>query len=108
MTTFSCQLSDPSSGEISDLLLKLSKPPDREASTHIMRALIEAFPFLMKMPSPIRTWATNLKSELGKLAESIWNGARNGEADGMYSKVLDLFGTRAVTSCWCSVNTHFR
>ena len=58
----------------------------------ILRALVEAFPIIMKLPSPMKTWASNLKTELRRLAESIWAGAKNGEADGMYSKVLDLIG----------------
>lgn len=101
MTTFSCRLSDTSSGQIPDLLLKLSEPPDREASTLILRALVESFPVIMKLPSPMKTWASNLKTELGRLAESIWTGAKNSEAEGMYSKVLDLIGERFIQNESC-------
>ena len=59
--------------------------------TIIAESLVDAFPILYKVPSPMREWTVMLRTELGKIADRIWKES-GGTSGGMHSKLLDAMG----------------
>ena len=59
--------------------------------TLIAESLVDAFPILYKVPSPMREWTVMLRTELGKIADRIWQES-GGSEGGMHSKLLDAMG----------------
>lgn len=56
---------------IPKLLAKLSNVP-HTTTTLIASALVDLFPILLKLPSPMMEWTTMLRTELGKIADAVW------------------------------------
>ncbi|TFY56401.1 hypothetical protein EVJ58_g7669 [Rhodofomes roseus] len=91
MTTFSYTLSeDP---QIPALIAKIADVP-ASTLTLIAESLVDAFPILYKVPSPMRDWTVLLRTELGKIADRIWK--ENEKSDG---GVGVLVGAESQLSC---------
>ncbi|KAH9830594.1 cytochrome P450 [Rhodofomes roseus] len=91
MTTFSYTLSeDP---QIPALIAKIADVP-ASTLTLIAESLVDAFPILYKVPSPMRDWTVLLRTELGKIADRIWKENEKSDGGGaMHSKLLDAMGS---------------
>lgn len=95
MTMFAHNLSISSgSVSITALLDNFSNGPHDEDTTlnRIIATVIGAFPRLLSLPNPMKKWADMLRSELGKIAQEVWEAAeRNEVVGGMDARVLEIF-----------------
>ncbi|KAI0310795.1 cytochrome P450 [Amylostereum chailletii] len=94
MTMFSHNLST-SSSSIPTLLNNISNGPSDEDTTlsRIATLVIGAYPRLLNLPNSMKTWADMLRTELGKIAQEVWDaGQRNESVGGMDARVLEVMG----------------
>lgn len=93
MTMFMHNVSSSSSLEgstdIPGLLHSISNSPTGDTVNILLGAFASLFPWLLYLPSPIRTYGDRLKHEFGKIAEEVWLGK---EGAGMHAKVIDALG----------------
>jgi len=93
MTMFMHNLSSSSTTEgatdIPALLHSMSNSPSGDMVNILLGAFASLFPWLLYLPSPIKTYGDKLKYEFGKIAEEVWHGK---EDSGMHAKVLDALG----------------
>lgn len=91
MTMFAYDLS-ASTGTIPRLLSNISNGPseDDTLSNRIAGLMISSFPRLLTLPNPMKTWATELRTELGAVAKDIWDDGVSGVEAGMNAKVLEV------------------
>ncbi|TFK53023.1 cytochrome P450 [Heliocybe sulcata] len=73
---------------ISDLLHNITNAPRGNMLTLFLGSIVSMFPHLLSLPSPMKKWATTLRGELGKIAESVWSGTKNDI--GLDAKLLKL------------------
>lgn len=78
---------------IPDLLQKFTNAPQETMLALFMGTIVSAFPRLLTLPSPMKTWAGNLRSELRSIAEGVWRGATS-DAAGLDAKLLRLLNER--------------
>ena len=91
-TMFAYDLGDLS-GSIPTLLKNISDGPDGPDTTltRIATVVINAFPKLMGLPNPMKTWANMLQTELGKIAGDVWGPVeRIGSLEGLDARVLEV------------------
>ncbi|KZV72230.1 cytochrome P450 [Peniophora sp. CONT] len=91
-TMFAYDLSDPT-GSIPTLLKNISDGPDGPDTTltRVAAVVIGTFPKLMGLPNPMKTWATMLQTELGKIAGEVWGSVeRIGTLEGMDARALEV------------------
>lgn len=88
MTMFGHNLS-ATEGKIPELLHNISNSPGGDMDTLMMKIFSTILPLLLKLPSPMKSWADNLRGELGTIAENVWSGKENA---GLHSKLLDSLG----------------
>lgn len=88
MTMFMHNLS-ASKGKIPALLHQMSNSPTGNFWTILLETFASLFPYLLYLPSPIKTYANTLRTEFGKIAQDVWAGKDGG---GMHAKVLDALG----------------
>jgi len=91
MTMFMHNLSAAKDSKISKLLHQIMSPPDGDSL--LLSTLASVFPFLLKLPSAIKTWADGLRAELGVIAREVWDGK---DGAGMHAKVLDSLNNAVV------------
>lgn len=90
-TGFAYSIAD-SSGPIPDLLDRLRGLEDNHF-TVLLQLLLNKLPFLVNLPNPVTKKWNNLRVELGKIADEVWEkGIVN---KGFHSKLLDAIGERA-------------
>ncbi|KAI0319617.1 cytochrome P450 [Amylostereum chailletii] len=92
MTMFAHDLS-ASSSTIPALLANLSNGPSEEDTplNRIAAVVVGAYPQMLSLPNPMKTWANMLKTELGKIAQEAWDAAQRDETVGrMDAKVLEV------------------
>ena len=67
-------------------------PSDEDTLTNrTATVVIGAFPKLLALPNPMKTWATMLKTELGHIAQETWDmGKKNESVGGMDARVLEV------------------
>ncbi|EPQ51799.1 hypothetical protein GLOTRDRAFT_48029, partial [Gloeophyllum trabeum ATCC 11539] len=80
---------DATNNTIPDLLQKFTNAPQENMLALFMGTIVSAFPRLLTLPSPMKTWAGNLRSELRSIAEGVWRGATS-DAAGLDAKLLRL------------------
>lgn len=70
----------------------LSGPSDEDTLTNrIAMVAIGAFPKLLALPNPMKSWASKLKAELGRIAQEVWDvGTRNATVGGMDARVVEV------------------
>lgn len=95
MTMFAHNLSATSgSDSIASLLDNITNGPDASEDTTLNRlatVIIGAFPRLLNLPNPMKRWADMLRTELGKIAQEVWDEAeRNEVVGGMDARVLEV------------------
>ncbi|KAF8994998.1 cytochrome P450 [Cyathus striatus] len=79
-----------SEGKIPNLLHKINNSPSGSAFHIIMKRVASIFPYIVYLPSPIKSYADNLRHEFGAIAEEMWTGK---DIVGMHAKLLDALGT---------------
>ena len=75
------------------LLKNISDGPSGEdtIANRIAAVVIETCPQLLAVPNPMKTWATMLRTELGKIAQEVWEiGSLNEGVGGMDARVLEV------------------
>ena len=92
MTMFMHDLS-ATEGKIPDLLHKITNSPGGDFDI-VLESLAAMFPFLLRLPSPIKNWATMLRTELSVIAREVWGGK---EHVSMHAKLLDSLASQDVT-----------
>ena len=87
MTMFTHNLS-ASKGTIPTLLHQMSNSPT-DFWTILLQAFGSHFPYLLYLPSPLKSYGNTLRTEFGKFAQDAWAGK---DGSGMHAKVLDALG----------------
>ena len=78
---------------VKTLLKNISDGPSGEDTTanRIAAVVIETCPQLLAVPNPMKTWATMLRTELGKIAQAAWSSTEHIESlEGMDARVLEV------------------
>ena len=78
-----------SEGKIPALLHQMSNSPTGDFWMILLETFASLFPYLLYLPSSIKTYANTLRTEFGKIAQEVWAGKDGG---GMHAKVLDALG----------------
>lgn len=87
-TTFAYDIAQ-SDQSIPTLLTKITEVP-QSTTAFVMGALVDAFPVLLKLPSPLKHFADMLRSELVKIADKVLSQTEHGD---MHTKLLDSLST---------------
>ncbi|KAI0083055.1 cytochrome P450 [Irpex rosettiformis] len=80
------------------LLKNISDGPSGEdtAANRIAAIVIGMCPQLLALPNPMKKWATMLRTELGKIAQEVWDiGSRNKDVGGMDARVLEVLSQQS-------------
>ncbi|PFH47746.1 hypothetical protein AMATHDRAFT_42724 [Amanita thiersii Skay4041] len=85
MTMFMHNLSE-AQDNIPALLHNITNSPMANRRSVLVETLVSIFPGLLRLPSPIKRWADQLRGELGSIAENVWLGK---VGIGMHAKLLD-------------------
>ncbi|KZV98310.1 cytochrome P450 [Exidia glandulosa HHB12029] len=86
MTTFRYNISHTNQA-IFGTLEKMGNSPQPTAFDEIMAEVVAHFPILLRLPNEMKTWIATLRSELGRVADELVNGAV--QTHGMHGTVLD-------------------
>lgn len=94
MTMFAHNLSiSTGSQSIATLLDNITNGPDDTSTftNKLAAVVINAFPRLLSLPNPMKRWADMLRTELGKIAQDVWDASeRNEVVGGMDARVLEV------------------
>ena len=78
---------------VKTLLKNISDGPSDEdtVADRIAAIVIGMCPQLLAIPNPMKKWATMLRTELGKIAQEVWDiGSLNEDVGGMDARVLEV------------------
>ena len=88
---------------VKTLLKNISDGPSDDDTTtnRIATIVIGLCPQLLAIPNPMKRWAVMLRTELGKIAQEVWEtGTRNEDVGGMDARILEVlsqyFGRHSV------------
>ncbi|TFY52764.1 hypothetical protein EVG20_g10413 [Dentipellis fragilis] len=83
-----------SAGTIPTLLRNITNGPSvNNTFTRLMGVLIGKFPQLLSLPNPMKTWAGQLRTELGKIANEVWEESReDASMEAKVIRVLNKYG----------------
>ncbi|KIP02439.1 hypothetical protein PHLGIDRAFT_39271, partial [Phlebiopsis gigantea 11061_1 CR5-6] len=78
MTMFAHNLSiSTGSQSIATFLDSITNGPDDTSTfaNKLAAVVINAFPRLLSLPNPMKRWADMLRTELGKIAQDVWDAS---------------------------------
>ncbi|KAI0088306.1 cytochrome P450 [Irpex rosettiformis] len=95
MTMFAhCISTSEGPNSVKEMFKNLSEGPPSEDTivNRLARVIVSMYPRLLAiLPSPMKTWATTLRAELGKIATEVWDvGKLNEDVGGMDARILEV------------------